>query len=228
MEGAALSPEALKTAKAGVEAQIKAALPASAVLPMMPLVRTPTVPPACKFVIVTLSKTPWLAAAASLVLLIGVGMYAASLRGRLATAEERYRAAARERTELERRAEQSEALLAAVTAPASRVIELAATRPQAPSGRMFWDVSHDRWTFFAHNLPAVRAGREYQLWLVTADDRRISAGTFRPDAGGSAVVQATYALPADALAAVAVTEEPAGGVPQPTGEIIIAGAASAE
>jgi hypothetical protein len=171
---------------------------------------------------------PWLAAAASLVLLIGVGMYAASLRGRLATVEERYRVAARERSELERRAEQSETLLAAVTAPASRVIELAAARPQAPSGRMFWDVAHNRWTFVAHNLPAVAEGREYQLWLITTDNVRIPAGTFRPDAGGGAVVQATYALAADSLGAVAVTEEPAGGLPQPSGAIIVAGAAAAE
>ena len=91
---------------------------------------------------------------------------------------------------------------------------------------MFWDVATNRWTFFAHNLPAVREGREYQLWLVTTDERKIPAGTFRPDQGGNAVVQATYALPPDALAAVAVTEEPAGGLPQPSGAIIIAGAAA--
>jgi anti-sigma-K factor RskA len=170
---------------------------------------------------------PWLAAAASLVLLIGVGMYAASLRGRLATAEDRYQAAERERFQLERRLREREATLAAVTAPASRVIELAAARPRAPSGRMFWDVANNRWTFFAHNLPATREGREYQLWLITPDQRRIPAGTFRPDPRGGAVVQATYALPADSLGAIAVTEEPAGGVPQPTGAIVIAGAASA-
>ncbi len=170
---------------------------------------------------------PWLAAAASLVLLIGVGMYAASLRGRLATVEERYRVAARERSELERRLSEREATLAAVSSPAARVIEMAAARPAAPSGRMFWDPSTNRWTFFAHNLPAVREGREYQLWLITTDQRRIPAGTFRPDQGGGAVVQATYALAADSLAAVAVTEEPAGGLPQPSGAIVIAGAAAA-
>lgn len=170
---------------------------------------------------------PWLAAAASLVLLVGAGLYAASLRGRLATVEERYRAAARERGELERRLTEREATLAAVSAPAARVIEMAAARPAAPSGRMFWDPATHRWTFFAHNLPSVREGREYQLWLVTTDQRKIPAGTFRPDAGGGAVVQATYALAADSLAAVAVTEEPAGGLPQPSGAIVIAGAAAA-
>lgn len=169
---------------------------------------------------------PWLAAAASLVLLIGVGMYAASLRGRLATAEDRYQAAERERFQLERRLQESDATLAAVTAPASRVIELAAARPQAPSGRMFWDVAHNRWTFFAHHMPQTRPGREYQLWLITADQRKIPSVTFRPDAQGHAVVQATYALPADSLAAIAVTEEPAGGLPAPSGPVIIVGAAA--
>lgn len=172
------------------------------------------------------SVLPWLAAAASLVLLLGVGMYANSLRGRLASAEARYAAAERERGALEQRVREREATLAAVSGPTARVIEMAASRPAAPSGRMFWDPSTNRWTFFAHNLPAVRDGREYQLWLVTADDRKISAGTFRPDQGGTAVVQATYALPADALAAVAVTEEPAGGLPQPSGDILIVGAAA--
>jgi hypothetical protein len=173
------------------------------------------------------SVLPWLAAAASLVLLLGVGMYANSLRGRLASAEARYAAAERGREALEQRVREREATLAAVSGPTARVIEMAASRPAAPSGRMFWDPSTNRWTFFAHNLPAVREGREYQLWLVTADNRKISAGTFRPDPRGAAVVQATYALPADALAAVAVTEEPAGGLPQPTGEILIVGAAAA-
>lgn len=173
------------------------------------------------------SILPWLAAAASLVLLVGVGMYAASLRGRLATVEDRYQTAERERFALERRVREREATLAAISAPATRVIEMAAARPAAPSGRMFWDPSTNRWTFFAHNLPAVREGREYQLWLITADQQKIPAGTFRPDAGGSAIVQATYALAADALAAVAVTEEPAGGLPQPSGEVVVAGAAAA-
>ena len=170
---------------------------------------------------------PWLAAAASLALLLSVGSYAASLRGRLSAMAGEVEAAERQRDQATRALEEREATLAAISAPSSRVIEMAAARPQAPGGRMFWNVSTSRWTFFAHHLPPVRAGREYQLWLVTTDERKISAGTFRPDAAGHAVVEATYALPADALAAVAVTEEPAGGVPQPTGEIVIAGAAAA-
>jgi hypothetical protein len=50
---------------------------------------------------------------------------------------------------------------------------------------------------------------------------KISAGTFTPLPDGSAQVQATYSLARDSLRAIAVTEEPAGGVPQPTGAFVL-------
>jgi anti-sigma-K factor RskA len=81
---------------------------------------------------------------------------------------------------------------------------------------MFWDQASHRWTFVAHRLPATAAGRTYQLWLITHDQRTISAGTFDPSPDGGALVRASYELPGNALAAVAVTEEPAGGVSSPT------------
>jgi anti-sigma-K factor RskA len=106
-------------------------------------------------------------------------------------------------------------LIANLTGPQVAVMSLASTSPTSPSARMFWDQSVDAWTFVAHNMPKPRTGRTYQLWLVTAD-KKINAGTFTPGANGDAVVRATYALPKDALAAVAVTDEPEAGSPQPT------------
>jgi anti-sigma-K factor RskA len=90
---------------------------------------------------------------------------------------------------------------------------------------MFWDPSSNKWTFFAYNLPETKQGRTYQLWLITKDQRKLSAGTFAPKPTGEAVVQATYALPRDSLFAIAVTEEPAGGSPQPTSQPFLLGAA---
>jgi anti-sigma-K factor RskA len=94
----------------------------------------------------------------------------------------------------------------------------------APFARMFWDKTKNTWTFVAHDMPDLKPGRTYQLWLVTAAGAKISAGTFDPQAG-EAVVRATYALARDSLSAVAVTEEASGGAPQPTGAPIIAVAA---
>jgi anti-sigma-K factor RskA len=169
---------------------------------------------------------PWLAAAASLVLLIGAGAYALNLRERVDALSGQVADAQAERTELERALNEREATLAAVSAPAVRVIDLASADQAEPGGRMFWDKRTDRWTFFAHNLPAVQDGREYQLWFITPGGRKLPAPTFRPGARGEAQVQATYALPADSLAAVAVTLEPTGGLPEPSGPVVIVGAMS--
>jgi hypothetical protein len=101
------------------------------------------------------------------------------------------------------------------------VVSLTASGAKAPFARMFWDTTHNTWTLVAHNMPALKAGRTYQLWLVTRT-AKISAGTFEPT-NGEAVVRATYPLARDSLQAIAITEEPAGGVPQPTGAMVVAG-----
>jgi anti-sigma-K factor RskA len=117
---------------------------------------------------------------------------------------------------------QRERTLLAMAGADVKVVELVADN-RRPNARMFWAQSTNTWTMFAHNLPAPPQGRTYQLWLITRDNQRISAGTFAPDPSGNAVVSAQYPLAADALQMIAVTEEPAGGVPQPTGGIVIAG-----
>lgn len=112
--------------------------------------------------------------------------------------------------------------LLAMAGPDVKVVELVANN-RRPNARMFWAQATNTWTMFAHALPAPPSGRTYQLWLITRTGQRISAGTFAPDPGGDAVVSAQYPLAPDALQMIAVTEEPAGGVPQPTGEVLIAG-----
>ena len=85
--------------------------------------------------------------------------------------------------------------------------------------RMFWDRSRNAWTMFARNMPALKPGRTYQLWIVTAK-ATVSAGTFNAT-NGAGVMHATFAVTPENLRAIAVTEEPAGGVAQPTGETVI-------
>jgi hypothetical protein len=113
-------------------------------------------------------------------------------------------------------------LMASLTGPRVRVVGLTSAKEQPPGALMFWDRATNRWTLVAHNLAQLKPGRTYQLWLVTPSEK-ISAGTFSVTPNGSAVVRATYELDENALKAVAVTEEPAGGVPQPTGAMVIVG-----
>jgi anti-sigma-K factor RskA len=120
---------------------------------------------------------------------------------------------------------QQRRLIAGLMGPGVKVIELAAAEGRPGRARMFWDQRLGAWTFIAYELPVPVAGRAYQLWLITSGDRRISAGVFTPSRDGNAVATTTYRLAADSLAAVAVTEEPSGGVGAPTGEIVLVGAA---
>ena len=171
-------------------------------------------------------QTTWfvaaaLALAASLILVFRTQSELSTVRRTFAEAD---RARGRSSDSLAALVAEQDRLMAALTGPKVRVVELATADAQKPYGRMFWDKATDRWTFVAHNLPQLQQGRTYQLWLV-ANGQKISAGTFAPGPRGEAVVRATYALDAHALQAVAVTEEPAGGVPQPTGAMIVVGKA---
>jgi len=113
--------------------------------------------------------------------------------------------------------------VAILTAPDVARVDLAG-QPASPnaSGRAFWSRSRGL-VFNASNLPPLPAGRTYQLWVVT-DQAPVSAGLLTPDAQGS--FSDTFDTPVDIRppVAVAVTIEPAGGVPAPTGERYLVGA----
>jgi len=80
--------------------------------------------------------------------------------------------------------------------------------------------------FYATNLPALPAGKTYQLWLVPREGNPLSAGTFQTDGRGNGQIILPE-LPAGVAAkAFAVTVEPGGGMPQPTGPKVLIGLAS--
>jgi anti-sigma-K factor RskA len=177
-------------------------------------------------------QSSWLAAAAAVLIAVALGGYASQLRGRVVSLEGALRDAVQ-------RADASERLISAarrdagelrrtvavLVAPDLARIDLAG-QPAAPSAsaRAFWSRSRGL-VFTASNLPSLPAGRVYQLWVLTAQPAPISAGLFTPDAGGG--VTTTFDTPPDlpAPAAMAVTLEPEGGVPAPTGDKYLVGLA---
>ena len=169
----------------------------------------------------TFGPAAWMAMAACLVAILGVGAFLNASRQRDALREALVAARAANGAQLAaldslRGAITSkDRMLANLTGPQVAVMKLASTAKAPPTGMMFWDQRHDAWTFVAHHVPMPKTGRTYQLWLVTPS-AKISAGTFMPSTDGEVMMQATYAMPRDSLAAVAVTEEPGGGSPQPT------------
>jgi anti-sigma-K factor RskA len=167
----------------------------------------------------------WPIMAAAALVLAGVVGFFLGLSAGVNSREREMAIVTRDNDAFKRRNLEQKALLDALTGPGVRVIDAAAASPRQPYARMFWDQPANRWTFVAYNLPAAKPGRTYQLWLVTKDQKKVSAGTFAATPNGSAVVRATYALPADKLAAIAVTDEPEGGSAQPTTTPFLVGAA---
>lgn len=84
-------------------------------------------------------------------------------------------------------------------------------------------VSHkDGMVFTAEGLPAVPSGKVYQLWVIV-NAKPVSVGVFTPDASGR--VHAVMDTPPISVmpGSVAVTLEPTGGLPAPSGAVVMAG-----
>jgi hypothetical protein len=168
-----------------------------------------------------MDASTWMAMAAGLVAIVGMGGFLRAsrerdaLRGSLQVAQAERGARLAAMDSLRTTLEDKDRMIANLTGAQVAVMTLASQSPTSPTGRMFWDQAHDAWTFVAHRVPMPKSGRTYQLWLVTPS-AKINAGTFVPKPNGEVMMRATYALPKDSLAAVAVTDEPMGGSVQPT------------
>lgn len=103
----------------------------------------------------------------------------------------------------------------------ARFIRLS-TAEQQPTFRAFW--SREAGLLLAgSNVPTPAAGRTMQLWVVPKKGNPISAGVFAPESNGEVLVVAQgIADPSDA-AALAISDEPAGGSPQPTTKPVYVG-----
>jgi anti-sigma-K factor RskA len=176
------------------------------------------------------ARTGWLSAAALLLVAVGAGSYAWTLRGEIAALQGDLRDAL---TRLDRSERQATVATRNVAVAEGRLAVLLASdmtqvnlegQPVAPgaSGRAFMSRSRGL-VFTASALPPAPAGRIYQLWVVTSQ-APVSAGLLEVDASGTVAQQfPAPELSGAAPAAVAVTLEPAGGVPAPTGDKYLVG-----
>jgi anti-sigma-K factor RskA len=146
----------------------------------------------------------WLAAAAAVLVALGLGVYVVQLRDRLTVVDQRA------------------ALV--LGAPDLLRVDLGSPAGTPAKGRAFWSRSRGL-VFTAVDLPRLAPGKVYQLWIV-GPQAPVSAAIFEPDPAGRAmaVVEPAPSLPDPA--AFAVTVEPAGGMPQPTGDKVLVGVPS--
>jgi anti-sigma-K factor RskA len=138
---------------------------------------------------------------------------------------------ARETAAVKERVERSEAVLREQLAlsrgtlellrdPATRVVEMRGAGPSpGATGRALWNDTTGGQVFVA-GLPQAPPGKAYELWTIGGPAPR-PAGVFQVDASGRAVQR--VAVPPDGPVKVfAVTLEPEGGAPAPTGPIVLA------
>lgn len=220
-------PELRDRVLSSVLKEKRTAMPAAAAAPAAPATRVAPKP----------SPLRWLPIAATLLLAVGLGVYANGLRGRVSRLESELDQARAQSAALQARVSRAETTLASTQtqlnsaqsqlavfgAPDSRRVTLLAQKgaPEGAAGRADWSPSRGL-ALAVSNLPAPLAMRDYQVWLLTAGGP-VSAGLLPKDAvDGRTVV---FNAPAGAQPPIgfALSEEPEGGVPQPGNRIYLVG-----
>jgi anti-sigma-K factor RskA len=160
----------------------------------------------------------WAAVAAAGIAAIAVGLGVSSLYQR------RIDALSGEAASLRAERERDRAVLTLLRDPASQVVALSGLEP-APSARarMIWNAPAGG-LLIATGLPPVPPGKTYQLWAI-AGRTPVPAGVFGVDARGTASLHVPPLAGVDRVDVFAVTLEPAGGRPAPSGQMYLAGKA---
>ena len=106
--------------------------------------------------------------------------------------------------------------------PDAKVVSLAASDvAKGASAVLLFNPSTQKVWLYSANLPECPTGTSYQLWAI--DQKPVSVGTFHIDAGEAAHLLVKRLPEFEKARKFAVSLEPAGGRPQPTGPIYLAG-----
>lgn len=167
------------------------------------------------------ATAPWLLLAASVAGLFWLGTENRDLMERSASLEEQLEAVRTSLGEAQVAVARLDSMAAAISGPNVQVATLSGDAD--PTLRLVWNRDRNLLLVAAQNLPPLPQGRTYQLWGIRGTEAPVSLGTFDSGSEGEALVT----LPASAAGAYevsAITEEPAGGSPQPTTQPFLVGA----
>jgi anti-sigma-K factor RskA len=166
--------------------------------------------------------TPRVALSFSVVLavvIVGLSYYAVSMRSAIQNQQQQL-------AELQGELVQKQALLEVLTAPVIEMVMMNGLEVNPTGyGKIIWDPGQGIAILQLANLPPTPADKDYQLWVIRAGTP-ISAGVF---AVRETTEESFFKI--DDLAetdkqlidAFAITIEPSGGVPQPTGDMYLLG-----
>jgi anti-sigma-K factor RskA len=104
--------------------------------------------------------------------------------------------------------------------PDTRVVDLRGLGPSpAATARVVWN-ERTGGHLVVSNLPPAPEGKKYELWTIAGKTPR-PAGLFQTDPGGQGIAR-VEPVPDGPVKVFAVTLEPEGGVPAPTGPMVLA------
>lgn len=108
-----------------------------------------------------------------------------------------------------------------LTTPGTRRMDLAGTAEASGATATLAYDKTGKAMLMASGLPPAPQGKEYQLWFIVGSKAPMPGKSFAPDAAGQGTL--TDHVPQEAMdeAVFAITLEPAGGMPAPTGEIYL-------
>jgi anti-sigma-K factor RskA len=86
-------------------------------------------------------------------------------------------------------------------------------------GQLIADPASQSAVLVVTGLPPLEAGKTYQVWLIAGAP--VSAGLLTVDANGQGVLIVTSTESIGSFKSLGISVEPAGGSPQPTGDIVV-------
>ena len=121
---------------------------------------------------------------------------------------------------------QKEALLEVLSAPIIEMVLMSGLEVNPDGyGKIIWDPTQRSAILQLSNLPAAPTDKDYQLWVIR-NQVPVSAGVFPLRQSTEEIfikIDNLVETDKSAINAFAITLEPAGGVPQPTGDMYMAG-----
>lgn len=169
---------------------------------------------------------PWLVAGTGIAASIAFSIGLTNTRSELFDAETRFQSASQRVAALVTDSARADSILQALVQPGLRTAFLSQSGAD-PELHLFSGANDSRIVLTAFNLPPAGPGRTYQLWGINTGSDPVSLGTFSTLADGTALSLISVQQGAT-FEVSAVTDEPAGGSPQPTTQPFLVGTWSAD
>jgi anti-sigma-K factor RskA len=169
----------------------------------------------------------WALAAAASLALVFLGLDIARLRRERAELGEVAAQANAKLASTERELARRDLRVKVLESEDVRILFLSGQGPQPEArAKVFWSEKAKRGVLLAGSLAKLPADKQYELWVFDRG-KPVPAGVFDADEQGRALLESPDLSTIAAAQNFAVTVEPRGGVPAPTGPIVLVGTPAA-